>query len=181
MKPDDANAIAELLTGAYPGFAPSAATYAWAIRDFDLEPMKRAVRRLIESEERPPSVKRLVGTYYGEKRADRAVAVVSGNVPCGPCQREGGYRIAPNGALHAPTFAVAPYLDGYTFTDDEGKPAGIAWSGENCCPVHAHQRTQATIGARRAVEAARMEPRTPPGEAGIGATVREVLRAPARE
>ena len=50
------------------------------------------------------------------------------NPPCGPCQRDGGWKLTPNGTLWPPRESEPPFT---------GKQTDIDWRYEPMCAHHA--------------------------------------------
>lgn len=80
--------------------------------------------------------------------------------PCGPCQREGGYRLRPDGPRYPPTSAIPPYVPESRLSQSEDSRDGSpAWDAEPMCAVHAEGYLAAKQHARVAGE----RPPPPPG------------------
>lgn len=137
MKPEEAEALATTLTGAFSAQKETTTSFAWAIKDFDFAPMQRAVKKAMVERERMPSLKALLGSYYAERRNDRAATIVTGSIPCEVCQRIG--------AVPAKA-AVQPFVHSFTAAgeDREGRiTEQVVWPHESCCPTHARHVTWA--------------------------------------
>lgn len=140
MNHEQAAALAKVIANAFPGRLPEDAMKAYAenFLTLDIMPARAAIDALVKGSERLPTIAAILKAYYAErKKAGRPV------VPCGPCQREGGWRVRPDSSvLNPPREAIAPY-DGYSrLTDAEGKDAGPAWTAEPMCASHGRTYTE---------------------------------------
>lgn len=139
MKPDQALLLMGTLCDAFQAATGRAAAFAIAAEGYDFEPMRRAVVVAINTYDRCPSFKALTGLYYAERRAMSENATNAGRVPCGPCQREGGYLTKPGGERHPPTAATAPFIRGWKMAVEVGEKTAdvVAWDADSCCEHHA--------------------------------------------
>lgn len=135
MRPDESERLAKILVGAFDRPQATADSYALAFADFDFAPMDAAIQKVILELDRLPSVKRVLGFYYGEREALRGSTVDGGYVACVPCDEFGGYRVVSGGTLHAPTAAKRPFIKDAKYVDDERKTHEV-WPYESCCCHH---------------------------------------------
>lgn len=101
-------------------------------------------------------------------------------LPCGPCQRMGGYRVSTGGELWPPQAAVPPF-DGLSMVGDEDKgDRRIAWTHEPMCAVHAHAYMEAEYAQQSAerqarADAERAKMRQRPQRGGYAKPIGEIL------
>ncbi len=152
MNPKNAHDLAKHLCGAFSASDGQVETFTTVIKDYSEEEMGPAVREAVKDCEKMPTPKVLMAIFYRLRNEKRTAAMKTGDIPCGPCLREGGWRIRPGGALNPPTAAVVPFIQGYCSTPDADTPAVLVWDAESCCPIHATEvtrlRREAQVKAR---------------------------------
>ena len=88
------------------------------------------------------------------------------NPPCGPCQRDGGYRLTASARDQIqPQESIPPYTGRQYISDERGQKTAECWAYEPMCAHHARQvieaqwttatRSQFTPEAWRAAQAAK--------------------------
>ncbi len=154
----EALGLAREVCGAFAATETTISAYALAFKDYDFAPMSRAVKESVAEDARLPTVRQIVGRYYGEKSRLRQSAAKNGDIPCEPCQREGGWFPIvggrPVGSIQPPRAAQAPFLRHYKATTDNGGQGDTVWTGENCCPSHAKEATDKARAEQNAQEEA---------------------------
>lgn len=151
MTPDEAQSLATTLVSAFDRPRDTAAAYAFAIKDFDLGPMTAAIGEAIKGRERLPSVKVLIGAYYGHRNRVRAEGVKRGDVACVPCRTFGGHRVIPGGKTYPPRAAEPPMIQHASYTDDNGQRFEI-WPYDSSCAFHGAHVLWAELARRRGPE-----------------------------
>lgn len=149
MTPEQAKSIAALVGHSFRAPPETIVALAFSLKGFDYSDMNSAAQKAIMEYDRMPSVKALLGIYYGIRRAGASTGPGRSSVPCAYCQDAGGWRLKPGGPLFPPGAALPPY-DGMTqHTDEGGKALGPAWPHRPACPAHAEDQLWADGLARK--------------------------------